>query len=219
MATTTRVSGNAGNLNFIGTGEQEQRYDEYGGAAVTQLLPSGLWLTQHGRTYVASQGVVANAVVCVVDVPTTAAKYALYNGYAITTKTRLIIHRASLWLASGTADTGASLLVGLSSAVQSSAPTAATGAVIKSSSNSTRATSAIFAGATTLAGAAAWESVAAVANGASTPPGTGAVSDDLSGMFIVSPTYALGFAVLSGLGTTAKWGISIRFSEVELDLE
>lgn len=202
--------------NTVGT-EVFGRGGQYGAQMAQQQLPDLLEMARNGWLYVLSAGVVANAKAPVTDFGTTTAAWALYNGNLTTVSPGYCVIPIviSVHLASGTADTGASLLLGMSSAAQGSALTNATGVVGPKCTTPTqsRASLATLTGAATLAGAPAWMPWGSMQNAASTTPGTGLFIYP-AGAYIIQPTYALGMTVLSGAGTTAKYAVSVLYAEL-----
>jgi len=189
-----------------------------GALGVSQITPKYLALAQNGLVYGISAGVVANAKIPIVDVGTTTAAWALYNGNA-TGNGGYALHvlRVGVWLASGTSDIGFSLIAGMSTAVQASAVTNATGIVgpkSLSSSASQRTSLATLGGAVTLAGAPSWVPLGSGNHHAAVATvGTGLVAE-VDGGIVIPPGFACGFTVLAGVGTTAKFAVSVIYAEI-----
>lgn len=175
-------------------------------------------MSRAGRRFVASPGVIANAQIPVADMPTTAAAYALWNGEPAGGKS-YVIDAISFHQASGTAGAGASLLAGVASAAQAAAVANGAGVVVKSASGSSLGTKATFGEAITLAGAPAWMTVGGNQEPTTAGVGSGQPLTMIAGLFIVPPGYCLGLNILAPVGTTSKFGISVMWHEIELDLE
>lgn len=188
----------------------------FGALKVDSVLGRYSTLAAKGVLYVASAGVVANAVACVADVATTAAQWALYNGNATGQGGyHLHILGVSAWQASGTPAVNASIMVGLSGAAQAAALTAHTGSVVKGCTGSTsRASSAVLAASATLTSAAAWMNLGGNNQSATAGVGSAFPFIDLGGAFVVPPTWVFGVNILSGVGTSAKYGVSILYAEI-----
>ena len=107
-------------------------------------------------------------------------------------------------------------MMGVSPTVQGSALTAYTGSIgpICQSGPSTRVSSALIAGAVTLAGAPAWRHIAGIQTA---PVDGGAIVANIAGGVLIRPQYAVGFTVLSTAGTTPLWGWTFTYAELELD--
>lgn len=217
MADANFIQAGANPLVVAADGTQSTiRMDNSKALLVSGALPHYYELARSGRIYVASAGVVANAVACVADVATTAAQWALYNGNDTGVGGKsLVILAVGAWQASGTPAVNASLMVGVSGAAQAAALTANTGSVVKSASGSTRTTAAVLAAGATLTSAAAWMNLGG--NNQTTSAGVGSAfpTFDVAGMFIVPPKFVFGINVLSGVGTSAKYGVSVTYAEVE----
>lgn len=183
-------------------------------AAVAQFEPPMFELARTGRIYIATTGT-ATSVASVNAVPTTAAAWALYNGYSTGRGgTVLVPLAASFWGAAGSTHTlGSQLLVGLSPTAQAAAVTTAANAFVKSASASTRVSSATFGTGVTLAGTPAWMAFEGALPTAAAISGGGR-SSRLDGMFVVPQGYALGFTVLSQ-GITGTFGVSVAFAELD----
>lgn len=160
--------------------------------------------------FIASGGVVANAVVPVVDVPTTAAGFALYNANP---DKSLFIEKVTAHQASGTAGLGGSLLVCKSGGPQSSPPTTnGTGVVIDRAGGGSGNTLCKFKDAVTLTSAGAWLTVATGKYIAEVNIGFAMIAD-LDGLIEIPPLYCLGMTVLAPTGTNAKFTFGVVWSE------
>lgn len=195
--------------------QQAGRASQYGSLAVVQTEPEFLELARGGKRFSAALNAVANAVVPVVDVPTTTAGIHLFNGED---KESLIIDSVAFFLASGTSGAGATLFVTVSNA-KLAATQAANGTGFKtgSLSGSAKATRAYMVAAGTFLSTTAWVPVASNTQAAVATVGNGAVAR-VHGL-VVPPGFAIGFAIVSDTGTTAKYGVGCTYSQLELDLE
>lgn len=190
---------------------------------VAQVEDPRAELARAGRRFAGGNQVIANGIAPVAAIPTTTATVALCNmedagGAAI------MVNRVSLWLGSGTPAAGATLFAAISPIKLATAPTTmATGWAWGSSSGSSRASKALWATAVTMPNPSnkpiAWVALLSSLQSAAANVGQGDNTVDLEGQFLIPPGYALGFAVLSGAGTTPLYGISVTASETETDLE
>ena len=207
----------------IGT-RNVQRSTLLGSMAVAQVELPRTEVARAGRYFVGGNQVIANGIAPVSAIPTTAISAGLYN--ASQTGDSLVIDMIfGPWLGSGTAAAGATLLVGLSTAkAAGTIPTAnMTG---WSSRNAQGATSRVAASsalwdatATFVAAQTTWFSVNSSPQLAAANVGQGAGGIVIHGGLIVPPGYEVGFAVLSGAGTTPLYGLSVAWAELSLDLE
>jgi hypothetical protein len=188
-----------------------------GSLLVQQQEPAYTHAAAEGRVFAFSTGVIANAAIPVADVPTTAAAWALYNTAASTSKRCLVPFLVTAYQASGTPAVNAALLGGVATVVQGSALTAASGSAVKATNGSAKAANAVLATGATLAGAPAWVSLGG--NNQSATAGVGGPFGQLSpyGTFVVPAGFAFGMTILSGVGTSAKYGVCGFFMEVDLD--
>ncbi len=202
---------------FYGDGvERPLRLSERGSLVTARYEPDYASLAAAGRVYTAQFGVVADGVASVTDIPTTGGHFCLYNGASASSAAPINLHILSVGFASvsGTIGIGAFLVGGVSGGAQASAVTTTAGYLLKSTSGSTRATSATADSTLTLTTAPAW-SILGNYNGVSgVGIGFGSVLD-VKGMFIVPPTYVFALAVVSPTGTTPKFTASITYAEVE----
>lgn len=184
-------------------------------------LTEGLFseMSRAGRRFAASPGVIANAQAPVVDMPTTAAAYALYNGETGPQAKSYVIDAVTLHFASGTAGAGGSLIGGVATLPQAAAVANGTGVVIASTSGSSKGTKAKYGAAVTLAGAPAW--IPLGGNDLPTTAGVGAGQPMtvVPGFFIVPAGFCFGMHILAPAGTAAKFSLGVIWHEIEMDLE
>lgn len=193
------------------------RLTNLGSRAFDQVAPPFFELARSSRIQSASLAF-ANAISPVQSLPSTTATTLLF-----TAGPRSVVPLfVGCYLVSGTADLGATLLVSaLSGPITSSIPTAnGTGWTTQvTRGGAYNAPAGLVVSAQTVpAGNLNWIPMASCQNGQSTTPGTGCVAR-LDGLFVCPPGYGLAAAVLSGAGTSAKWGISYVWSEVDVDID
>jgi hypothetical protein len=191
--------------------------------AVAQVELAKAESARAGRYFGGGNQIIANGIAPVAAIPTTTATLALYNaedpgGLSYE------IDRIGFWLGSGTAAAGATLFATVSPAKIVTAPTAnATGYGSASMSGSTRVTKAIWTTAVTVPSptgrAPAWIQISSNFQLAAANVGQGDGYVEMNGCLLVPPGYALGFAILSGAGTTPLYGISASWSEMQKSLE
>jgi hypothetical protein len=175
-------------------------------------------LAAAGRIYTAQFGVVTNAVASVTDIPTTGGHFCLYNGASASGVAPISLHILSVgWAsASGTVGIGAFAVGGVSGLAQASAVTTTAGNIIKSTSGSTRATSATADSTLTLTSQPAWAILGNYNGVSGVGIGFGSVLET-KGMFIVPPTFVFALAIVSPTGTSPAFLASITYAEVETD--
>lgn len=218
MADSTAPFMTTGAPSYIGEGiEVRQASSAMRSLLMQQQEPAYVHAAAEGRVFAFSTGVIANAAIPVADVPTTAAAWALYNTAASTSKRCLVPFLITAYQASGTPAVNAALLAGVATVVQGSALTAATGSAVKATNGSAKAANAVLATGATLAGAPAWVSLGG--NNQSATAGVGGPFGQLApyGSFVVPAGFALGMTILSGVGTSAKYGVCGLFMEIDLD--
>jgi hypothetical protein len=195
-----------------------------GGTSPLQLMPSGALHVQTitppmfewaraQKLYGANTGA-GTAKAPVTAMPTTTATWALYNGY---TGKYLVVTRIYNWSVSGTLGLGMSLIAGLSTAAQSSAPTAYSSSVHAALQPGSPTTQGVFANAVTLAGAPVWAVEASRDQVSAVSVGSG-LTADVQGKYIIPPSYALGAAVLAPAGTSALFGVGFEYYVADLSI-
>jgi hypothetical protein len=187
----------------------------HGGLDVEPILPQYLRLATARRLFVAGTGA-GTAVAPVAAMPTTAAAWALYNSHATR---HLVPLKIACYSVSGTLGLGMTLLVANSTAAQGAALTKYTNSTISGvTPGSIAVPGGIFASGATLAGAPSWLPLASRDQASAVSVGSGLVAD-CEGIFAIPPLYAMGVQVLAPLGTTALFGVSILWAEVDLTIE
>lgn len=175
-----------------------------------------------GRRFCGGTQIIANGIAPVAAIPTTTATLGLYNAEPAGGRS-LVIDRLGFYLGSGTAAAGATLLAAVSTGQLATAVAAnATGYGSQSMSGSGSQTRARWGTALTFPTspiANAWIQILSTQQLAAANVGQGDGQVELKGAFIVPPGYCLGFAILSGAGTTPLYAITAQWTELELDLE
>lgn len=185
-----------------------------GSLKTSQTLPSRHELAKAGRIYCWSSAT-ATAKAPVTAIPTTAAIFALYNGNpAGLGGLALSILGFSYFQVSGTAGLGAAIIAGVSPTIQAAAVTSATNAIKTSTSGSARASAATFGTDITLAGTPAWNVWGGSNQPAAVQVGAG-VYVPVNGELLVPAGFCLGMSVLSPVGTTALYGMTVVYAEIE----
>lgn len=189
--------------------------DVFGGLKTSRHLPSYYELAKAGRIYTAQFGVVTNAVASVVDVPTTGAHFALWNGNTSGQGgLNLAILGWGVASASGTVGIGAFVVGGVSGGVQATVSTTA-GNIIKSACGSTRTTAATADSTLTLTTQPAWGILGNVNTVSGVAIGYGANNYAVESMFLVPPAFVFALAVVSPTGTSPAFLASITYAEIE----
>lgn len=201
-----------------GTGSPAQVFEltNLGAQRVAQQEPPGYELARSGRTFVGGMTLVAGGVVPVVDLPTTTGPFVLYNSNADGGRV-LVVKRITSWYASGTAGAGGhGLFAGVTPSVLATALTSNDATNFRTQSLRGYGTPAGFVGvAKTIPAGTAWMHLGGIMHTAVTVTGI-AYSVDLGNMpFVVPPRFALTVGVLGDTGTTAKYGFSVCWDEVE----
>lgn len=190
--------------------------------AVAQVEADNVEVARAGRRFAGGNQIIANGIAPVSAIPTTTATVALYNAEADGGKA-YCVDRINFWLGSGTAAAGATLMVAISPSKIATVPTTnATGYASASCSGSANQTKSRWATAVTFPSspiAPAWVAVISTFQLAAANVGQGDGFSEQKGALIIPAGYALGFAILSGAGTTPLYGISAQWTEIELDLE
>jgi hypothetical protein len=210
---------------YYGAGANLQnQMTNLGSLRIAQVEAPGLEMARSGRSFVGGTTLVAGAVVPVVDLPTTTGPLVLFNSSAQGPgQKHLVLKRISCFYGSGTLTaTGFGLFAGVTPSVLAT-PLTANGAT-NFRTQCVRGTSpptplGFIDVAKTIPAGTAWMhlgGVSVVAAAATTGP---AYTVDVSSHpFIVPPLFAVTVGVLGDTGTTAKYGFSLYWDEVELIL-
>lgn len=190
-----------------------------GSQAIAVTEPSYVELNRANKIFGAVVGNGATFKAPVTAVPTTTATWAIWNGEPDGGKSYVIL-QAGFFLASGTAAVGASLIAAVSN-IRHATQSAYASTVIHSMGGGGKTTKAVLANAVTIAGTQPpWVQLAADGSlTAAATIGQGLVARDLGGLYLVRPGGVFALDVLSGTGTTALYGVSVIWAELELDLE
>ena len=191
------------------------RLSQYTSLITASGEPNYFELARAGRLWVCSPGVIANFVAPVQDDPGTAAAYALYNPAA--SGVVLSVLRAWAYKDGGTNDVGGALVLSAPQAEATAVTVNTTGVLVKNASGSARSSPLFWATGVTLDAAGGWSVVAKNESAAAAKVGNAAmVANDLHGCFLVQQGHALGAHVISGAGTTPKFGIGLLVAELPL---
>lgn len=186
--------------------------------AIAQVEPPYLETARSGRRMHGGTQTIAAAVAPVQAIPTTTAAIALYNSDTAGNGLSLVVDWLNVFLASGTAAAGLSVLATI--AKPAAAPAANVASYASGSlSNASRTSKAVWATALVMAGAPVWSALNSSFQPAGANAGQGDNPLDLGGRLIVPPGFALGLSILSGVGTTPLYGVSAQWAELEIDVE
>lgn len=193
-----------------------------GSQAIAAVEPDNTECSRAGRRFHGGCQIITNGIAPVQAIPTTTATLALYNAELASGRS-LCIDRIGFFLGSGTPAAGATLMCTISPGSIASPPAASgTGYGSASSSGSSNQTKARWTTAMTLPSspvAPAWFPLISTQQLAAANVGQGDGIYEGKGGLVVPPGYALGFAIVSGAGTTPLYAIGARWVELELDLE
>lgn len=175
-------------------------------------------LSRSGRRFHGGTQILANGIAPVQAIPTTAATVGLYNNDTAGNGLTLVVDWLNVFLASGTPAAGLTVLAAVGKPV--TPPSAnATGYGTASLSNSSRGSKGLFGTALTIPAGVNWSALTSTFQAAAANIGQGDNPLDLGGRLIVPPGNALLLAILSGVGTTPLYGLSLSWAEIELDIE
>jgi hypothetical protein len=185
--------------------------------AVALTEPPYFELTRHGQRFHGGTQLLANAVAPVQVIPTTVATLALYNTDTNGNGLALVPDWLNVYLASGTPAAGLSVMLAVGK--PTTAPTAnATGYASGPLSGTGRSSRALWGAAVPFPAGVVWSAPVSTFQPAAANVGQGDNYIDLGGRIVIPPGYALGIAVLSGVGTTPLFAVNAQWSEVETDL-
>ncbi len=212
-------------ISFKATGSESpaMTFEEsnLGAQRIAQLEPPGFEMGRRGKGFVGGHSAVAGGVAGVVDLPTTTGPVVLYNSCPPTGNTVLVIKRISYSWASGTAAPafGSSCFAGVTPSKLATALTA-NGSNIKTQATRGTGTPYGFIDAAKTIVQPVWMLLGGIAHGAATTMSIGYSVSFGESPFVVAPTMALAFGVLSGLGTSndTVWMLSVSWDECEASL-
>lgn len=194
-----------------------------GSLAVAQVEQEGLELSRAGRRFHIGFANGVTGIAPVQAIPTTAAQWLIMNNDQ---NKSLVFDAIGVYLASGTAGAGITLLGGLvgPGTLPTTLPSANAANVFTAAANNASAKSpsvAVVASAQTLAAApkAGWLLLAENGQNATAVGDGAAMNRDLRGKLIVPPNCGLALVVVSPTGTTPLYVPQGSWAELELDNE
>ncbi len=197
-----------------------QRATRQGSMAIGQTELPRQEISSAGRYFYGGNQIIANGIAPVTAIPTTAISAGLFNA-ATDGQTCLVLdYIAGPWVGSGTPTAGCTLLCGISQAKAAGTLPVAnmTGwSSRNANAGSARASVAWWdATATFTAANTSWFSVGSNMQLAAATVGQGSPAIVIHGGIIVPPGFEVGFAILSGTGTTPLYGLSAGWAEVQI---
>lgn len=205
----------------LGYGVQAKpRLTGLGSLAVGPVEVAGLELARSSRRFMGGPQAVANGAANATAIPTSQPNLCLFNGEPDGGRT-YAIDFAGFYLVSGTPAAGATLFAGLTAGKLATVPSSAAGWTIAGLNPAARS-NARWGALVTLTVNGVNPTYTAVLSSfivAAANVGQGDAPIALPAPILVPPGYACGFDILSGAGTTPKWGLTLGWAEVELDLE
>lgn len=209
-------------ITYKGTGTgSPSLYEEVtnlGSQRFAQVEAPGFEMGRSGRSFVGGLQAVTNAIVPVVDLPTTTGPIILFNAAnpGANPPRYLVVKRLSFSYGSGTlAGFGTSLFAGVTPSVVATALVAnGTGCSVQAT-RATGASVAFIDVAKTIPSGTAWCLLGGIAHGAASTMAIGYTVDLSAAPFIVPPNFALTIGALAGLGTSAKYLFSFAWDECE----
>lgn len=193
------------------------RLSNYASVSAAMVEPFYLELTRQAKRFHGGLQILANAIAPVQAIPTTAATLALYNNDTRGNGLAISLDWINTYLASGTPAAGKTIFVAV--ARPTTVPTVgATGYGVGSLNASSQGSMAIFAANLTFPTGTQWTALDSDFQPAAANVGQGDNPIDLAGRIVVPPGLALGIAIFSGVGTAPLYGVSLQWSELELDL-
>lgn len=191
------------------------RQDQYGNFMVSQGLPPLADLSINRKMYTGSTAA-GTAKPPYAAIPTTTATWALYNGGS--GNTQLVVLSVHAWLVSGVSGLGEFIFAGVSPTAQTSALTTYASSVTKALAPGSASPVGVFANAATLAGAPAWQPHAVGGGGSADVSDSSGMREDVYGMYIIPPGYAMGLGIYNIGGSAALYGGGFTWAEIEIEL-
>lgn len=216
----TSVAGVASSIAQVATGtDQELQITRLGSLRQTLLELGGFETGRAARSFCGGTSAVAGGVVPVVDLPTTTAPMVLFNSNAAGGKL-YHVKQISIFYASGTAGAdGAAVFGAVTPSVLATALTANGSNLATQATRGYGTCSGFLGAAKTVPSGMAWSVITpSTPIGAATVTGLAQTFNIAHLGFIVPPLYAFGFGALGDTGTTAKYGFSIFWDELDGDL-
>lgn len=191
---------------------QDVRLTQQSSLAVDQVSPKYMELARAGKLYGANPGS-ANGLVNVAAVPTTAAKWGLYNGSQ--TK-NLVVIKIAVACTTVTAPVTFSIIAGLPASPQATAETKYANSLALPINTGQVPAEGYITDAVTLAATPLWQTLATY-EGNSGLLGAGAVAW-VDGMYIIPPKFVLGIDVVGSAGTSPLFDADVIWAELEIDI-
>lgn len=217
----TTLIGRVSRYMGIASNSTPLRQTNFLSLAVAQMEGYNTEAARAGRRFYGGTTIIANGIAPVAAIPTVTATLALYNADPVKC---LCIDRVNVNLLSGTAAAGLTLYVAVSPLPIAAPPVVmGTGYGVSSASGSKLGSNAMFTTALTMpapaGGTLAWQALLTTLQPAGANVGQGDVWCELAGGIVIPPLRALGMGILSGTGTSPLYGVSLGWSEFELDVE
>ena len=191
---------------------QNLRLTQQQSLCVDQVSPQWMELARAGVLYGANTGA-ATGLVNIAAIPTTAAKWGLYNG---SSSKQLVVLKIAAVCTTITAPVTFALIAGLPATAQASAETKYATSLALPINTGQPAAQGYLTDAVTLAATPLWQTIAAY-EGDSGLLGAAAIAW-VDGMYIVPPRFCLGFDVVGSAGTTPLFDVDIVWAELDMDL-
>lgn len=206
-------------ITFKGAGSTPfQESSNLGSSRECQVEAPGYEMGRSGRAFFAGITLVAGGVVPVVDLPTTTGPCVLYNANPSGASNKVLVpKRITAFYASGTGGAaGFGLFCGITSGPLATALVANGATNFRTQGSRGSGTSNAFIDvAKTIPAGTCWMHLGGIVTLANTVTGP-AYSVDVTALGLVVPsTFALVVGVLGDTGTTAKFGFSIAYDELE----
>lgn len=180
---------------------------------VTEMEPRYMELARAKRLYAANTGA-GTAKAPVTALPTTTSTWGLYN--PTNSSRKLVPLKAYCYSVSGTLGLGMAILLGSTTSVVATPPSAYASSVSNALSPKAQTTSAVFANAVTVV-APTWNVHEARSQLSAIEVGSG-LSTDCEGLYIIEPGHMMCGAVLAPTGTSALFGFGFIWAELDLDV-
>jgi hypothetical protein len=189
--------------------------DQYGNLKVSMPLPPMVELALAGKTFTANTK--TGTFIAPATAPlTTNAQHVLYNSSS--GSVYLILMSAAIWLESGTRAIGSSVFGAVTTAAESTAPSAYTNSANGAFGGHSNSGVGVYDAGVTLDAAPVWFALAANDTLADANESSGIVVDLFSRGIIVPPGLLFAMSIRnSGAGTTPLFGASFTWAELALD--
>lgn len=197
----------------------DARFTHAESLAVAQVEPESYEASRAGRRFgIAWNGAVPTGIAPVQAMPTTAAQWVLFNGDS---NKSYLVTNVGVYLFSGTAGVGGTVLGALFSAPDQTGLAQAAGVSISNLANSGLTSKAVVKSGITLSVPATplWFPVSALPPVAATVGGQSIPPVEPKGKIIIPPKQGLALVVFSAAGTTPLFLPMVEWVELESDLE